>query len=90
MTIIDIVDEIKLPVVDIDIFKCCMHEGKYLGDLLLHNPDIPGDGPWFLVITQDGVSTTFGYGTKREALDAMDNLTRDSNRRYEIDIDPWD
>ena len=83
-------DQTKWPIVEITVFKCCMDDGTYLGNPIIHDPTLPGDGPWFLTVKQRGVATSFGYGTKQEALSALDHLTRYVERRYEIDIDPWD
>lgn len=74
--------------VDIDVFRCCSVGGDYFGGLSVHDPDLPGDGPWFVRILKEGVDITFGFGTKAEALATVDGLTRFAEEVYEIEIDP--
>lgn len=84
---VDYFDETTWPTVEIEVFKCCVVDGVYVGDTFMHNPDIPGDGPWFTVIHKDGVSVSLGFGTKEAAVAAIDNVTKYSLCHYEIDIE---
>jgi hypothetical protein len=75
-------------IVEVDIFKCCSDNGEYLGNVLIHDPNVPGDGPWFMTVDKKGEHLTFGFGTKAEAIATLSALTRYAEERYEIDIDP--
>lgn len=75
-------------VVDIDVFKCCMIDGKYLGDVMTHNPNLPGDGPWYVRIVKKGVALEFGTGTREKALEILTTLCREYDVDYQIDIEP--
>jgi hypothetical protein len=73
--------------VEIDVFKCCAAGGQYYGHQV-HDPAVPGGGPWTVAIRKAGVELLFGLPTKEEALKIVGNMTRYPGENYEIDIDP--
>jgi hypothetical protein len=60
--------------VEIDVFKCCAAGGQYYGHQV-HDPAVPGGGPWTVAIRKAGV-------------ELVGNMTRYPGENYEIDIDP--
>ena len=72
--------------VEIDVFRCCTVDGEYWGGTFIHDPELPGDGPWLVRITKLDVSITFGAGTKEDALRIVNSMSRFAEERYDIDI----
>lgn len=71
------------------VFKCCTDdEGEYCGSKLIHDPDIPGDGPWYVAIKSgDKHRYENGFGTKEQALAFVTELTEALKNP---EIETWD
>ena len=72
----------------VKVFKCCSVDGAYYGDRLIHNPEVPGDGPWYLSIKTGDSFTEFGFGTKAAALSTLAALCYPDE--HLITVEPWD
>lgn len=92
------INDVPRKVIEIDVYRCCTDSdgstgrpvGTYLGDTFVHDPDVPGNGPWYLKITQEGVTFELGFGTKAEAVRVSEAVPRYWNTTYEVTVDPWD
>lgn len=75
---------------EIHMVKCCTVDGEYYGDGV-HDPTVPGDGPWYVQKWVDGdLKTDVGVGTRAEALNLLEQLLPLMHgEEYRLVVDPW-
>lgn len=66
---------------EVRVFRCCTDDdGTYLGSPFIHDPDLPGDGPWYLAVIDpddDARRTEYGFATRDQALSKLATLIAD-------------